>query len=192
MSEMDKNAVEGLYEATLESESIFEGKVLSVRRDKVKLIDGSTAMREVVGHNGAVCIVALKDNGNVILEYQYRYAVGERTLEIPAGKLDSPDEDPQSAARRELREETGAVAGKLTYLGQYLGAPAILGERVYMYLAEELSFSCCDYDEGEFMVLTEMPLCEAAKLAMEGKLTDGKTQAAILRVYLLKQKEFEK
>ena len=192
MLEITKDIISALKEKKLSGESVFDGKILHVRNDVIELPNKKTATREVVGHNGAVCIVALKDNGNVIMEYQYRYAVGEVMLEIPAGKLDSREEDPRSAAIRELREETGAIAEKLTYLGQYIPSPAILEERIYMYLAEGLTFTECDYDEDEFMTLAEIPLEDAVEMALSGLLPDGKTQAALLRVYLAKEREGEK
>ncbi len=192
MLEITKEIISSLKEKKISGESVFDGNVLHVRSDVIELPNGKTSCREVVGHNGAVCIVALKENGNIIMEYQYRYAVGEVMLEIPAGKLDSRDEDPLEAARRELREETGAIAGRMTYLGLYIPSPAILGERIHMYLAEELSFTDCDYDDDELMTLAEISLEEAAEMALAGQLPDGKTQAAILRVYLMKQREGQK
>ena len=186
MLKITEDIIATTSEKRLESEKIYDGKVLNVRRDVIELPNGNKAPREVVEHNGAVCVVALLDSGEIIMEYQHRYAVDEITLEIPAGKLDSREEDPFSAAQRELREETGAIAKKWTYLGQYLPSPAILEERVHMYLAEDISFVECDYDEDEFMTLTRMPLSEAVDMIMDGTLTDGKTQAALLRVSVMK------
>lgn len=186
---MDGKITSKLKEKPIEETSVFDGVVLHVKKDTVELPNGIRSTREIVRHNGAVCIVALKDNGNVILEYQYRYAVGEVMLEIPAGKLDTKEEDRLSAAKRELREETGAVAEKWTYLGEYIPSPAIMEERISMYLAESLTFTDCDYDEDEFMILTEMPLEEITQKILAGEIADGKTQAAILRVYMMKQTE---
>ena len=99
-----------LTEKKISSEEIFNGKVIRVCVDKIELPDGKEGIRELVHHRGAVCVVPITDEGEVICVRQYRYAIGQVTLEIPAGKLDSPDEDPRAAALRELREETGIVA----------------------------------------------------------------------------------
>ena len=186
---MNEEITKKLKEKLVSESTVFEGNILHVKKDIIELPNGAHSTREHVRHKGAVCVVALKDDGNIILEYQYRYAVGEVVLEIPAGKLDSREEDHLSAAQRELREETGAVAERWTYLGEYIPSPAILEERIYMYLAEGLTFGECDYDEDEFMTLTEMPLEKAAQMVLDGSLPDGKTQAAVLRVYMMKNKE---
>ncbi|MBO5745229.1 MAG: NUDIX hydrolase, partial [Clostridia bacterium] len=98
-----------LIEKTKYSELIFDGKVVHLYRDIVTLPNGNESMREYVKHLGAVCVIPITNSGEVVLEKQYRYAVGETLIEIPAGKLDSADEDPYEAALRELREETGAI-----------------------------------------------------------------------------------
>ena len=187
MLEITQEIVASLEEKMVSSTPVFDGRILHVRDDVISLPNGKSAPREVIGHNGAVCIVPLLPNGEIIMEYQYRYAVGEVMVEIPAGKLDSRQEDPLAAAKRELREETGAVAEKWTYLGQYIPSPAILEERIYMYLAEDISFTECDYDDDEFMTLTRVPLSYAVEKVMRGEIPDGKTQAALLRVHMMKQ-----
>ena len=123
-----------LKEETVSSTLLYDGKVIRVFRDDVRLPDGKIAFREYNRHMGAVCVIPVTDDGDVICVRQYRYAVGEALLEIPAGKLDSREEIPAEAALRELREETGATCEKLTYLGKYLGSPAILDECIYMYM----------------------------------------------------------
>ena len=192
MLEITQEIISALKEKKVSGESVFEGNVLHVKKDVIELPNGSHSIREYALHKGAVCIVALKDNGNIIMEYQYRYAVGEVVLEIPAGKLDYREEDRLSAAKRELREETGAVAEKWTYLGEYIPSPAIMEERISMYLAEDLTFTECDYDEDEFMTLAEIPLEQAVEMVLAGLLPDGKTQTSLLRVYMLKQREGKK
>ena len=170
-----------LFEKTVESELIFDGKVVHLYKDKVALPDGSLSYREYVKHLGAVCVIPITENNEVLLVRQYRYAVGESLTEIPAGKLDSTDEDPLSAASRELSEETGAIAEKIIPLGIYYGSPAIMGEKIYMYLATGLSFKQQHLDDGEFLEVIKMPLSEAVKKVLDGTLRDGKTQSAILR-----------
>lgn len=168
-------------EKQVHSQLIFDGAVLHVYRDDIALPDGRPAFREYIKHNGAVCIIPVTAEREVLCVRQYRYAVGELMLEIPAGKLDSPEEDPRDAALRELREETGARCGRLTELGLYLGSPALLSERIYMYLAEDLTFGETDPDEDEFLDLIRIPLDDLVEMVMAGQVPDGKTQAAVLR-----------
>ena len=173
--------IEALEEKMISSKSIFDGKVLHVRIDTISLPNGKEGFREYCHHNGAVCVIPITDEKEVICVRQYRYAMHEALLEIPAGKLDSPDEDHTEAALRELREETGAICSNLTYLGEYYGSPAILDEKIYMYLAEGLSFGDTDFDEDEFIEIVKLPLDELVDMVIDGKIPDGKTQAAILR-----------
>lgn len=178
--------IEALEEKTLSSKNIFDGKVLHVRVDDVSLPNGETSVREYCHHNGAVCVIPITDEGDVLCVRQFRYPFHEAIIEIPAGKLDSPDEDHESAARRELREETGAVASKLTYLGKYYGSPAILDECIYMYLAEGLSFGDTDLDDDEFLEPLRIPLDTLVQMTLEGKIQDGKTQISALRAYMMR------
>ncbi len=170
-----------LTEKQITSKSIFDGVVVHLRVDEVELPDGGVGIREYVKHMGAVCVIPVTDEGDVILERQYRYAVGEVLLEIPAGKLDSPDEDMRVAALRELREETGIVPRELISLGIYYGSPAIMGEKIEMFLARGLDFGERELDDDEFLEVVKVPLAEAVELVMAGKIPDGKTQCAVLR-----------
>ena len=172
-----------LTEKMLKSQLIFDGKVLHVYKDDIELPNKKQGMREYIKHIGAVCVVPITDDGKVILVKQYRYAVQQELLEIPAGKLDSSDEDPLEAAKRELREETGAIAKNITPLGLYLGSPAILSEKIHMYLATGLTIGETSPDEDEFIEICHIPIDEAVKMVLEGSIPDGKTQAGILRAY---------
>lgn len=174
-----------LIEKKLSSELIFDGKVVHLYKDTVSLPNGNTSTREYIKHVGAVCVVPLTSDENVLCVRQYRYPLSRTVIEIPAGKLDFKEEDPLSAAKRELREETGAVAGKLTYLGRYYSSPAILDECIHMYLAEDLSFGETDFDEDEFIENESIPLCTLVDMIIDGKITDGKTQAAVLKAALI-------
>ena len=181
-----------LAEKKVASESIFDGRILHVRRDSVELPNGKPAMREYVRHIGAVAVLPLTDEGEVVLERQYRYPFGEVLVEIPAGKLESPEEDPRKAALRELAEETGADAAELVYLGDYYASPAILDERIRLYLARGLTFRAPHTDEDEFLEVFRMPLEALVAEVMAGKIPDGKTQLAAMRVYHMLKNEEEK
>jgi len=170
-----------LFEKTVSSRLVFDGKVVHLYVDEVELPDGGTSVREFVKHLGAVCVIPVTDEGEVILERQYRYAVGEVLVEIPAGKLDYAGEDMTEAALRELREETGAVPTELIYLGTYYGSPAIMGEKIGMFMARGLTFGENDLDLDEFLEVFRMPLTDAVDAVMKGEIPDGKTQCAILR-----------
>lgn len=181
-----------MEEKTISSRLIFDGRVVHLYEDLVALPNGKTSGREYVKHIGAVCVLPLTDDGQVVLERQFRYPFGEVLVEIPAGKLDRSDEDPHKAALRELQEETGLVASELTFIGDYYGSPAILGERIRMYLARGLSKGQRHLDEDEFLEVFQMPLAEAVADVLAGKIPDGKTQAAVLKVYTMLQNEKEK
>ncbi len=170
-----------LIEKQIASQCIYDGTVVHLCKDTIELPDGRSATREIVRHIGAVCVVPVTDDGQVILERQYRYAVGQVLIEIPAGKLDYPGEDWASAARRELQEETGAVAAELIDLGDYYGSPAIMGERIRMFLAKGLTFQAQHLDEDEFLETFRLPLAEAVEMVLRGEIPDGKTQTGILR-----------
>ena len=178
-----------LIEKTLDSELIFDGKIVHLYRDTVELPNGATSTREHIVHVGAVCVLPLTDAGEVVLERQYRYPFHEVLTEIPAGKLDSAAEDPREAALRELREETGIVPAELIDLGEYYGSPAFVGERIRMYLARGLQFGKRSLDEDEFLEVFTMPLEQAVGEVLAGNIPDGKTQAAILKVYYMLKKE---
>ena len=174
-----------MEEKTISSKLIFDGKVIHLHLDDILLPDGKMGFREYCTHNGAVCVIPITKDGDVICVRQYRYAIRKPLLEIPAGKLDSIDENPDDAVRRELREETGAISGKITYLGLYYGSPALLNEKIYMYLAEDLSFGDCDPDDDEFLEIVKIPLPELVKMVLSGEIEDGKTQSAVLRAHAI-------
>ena len=169
-----------LWETQTERQEIYDGVILHVVRDTVTLPNGKEATREVALHNGAVAIVPLTEDGCVYMEKQFRYPRGDVLDEIPAGKTDL-GEDPFLAAKRELREETGLLAQKWTYLGEYYPSPAILSEKIRMYLAEELSQDETDPDDDEFIDVEAIPLDKLAEMCVSGEIKDGKTIAAVLK-----------
>ncbi len=176
-----------LIEKHISTEEIFDGVILHIQKDEIELPNGKHAYRELIRHVGAVCVVPLTNDGEVIMERQYRYAVGETIFEIPAGKLDSKSEDPELAVRRELREETGYIAGKLIHLGYFYPACAYSDEKIDMYVAMDLSQESRELDDDEFINLEKVKLEELARLVVDGKIPDAKTQAAIMRVLYMKE-----
>ena len=171
-----------LEEIKLNSEEIFDGHVVHLFKDTVRLPNGNTGTRETIRHVGAVAIVPMTDDGKVIVERQFRYPMGQVITEIPAGKLDSKIEDRLSAAKRELEEETGLIADEWMELGEYYPAAAYCDEVITMYLARGLHKGTRKLDEDEFLNIREVPLEELVDDIMKGKIADGKTQVAILKV----------
>jgi ADP-ribose pyrophosphatase len=170
-----------LAEKQISAEDIFDGVILHVKRDMVELSNGSTTVREVIRHIGAVCVIPVTDSNGVIMERQFRYPLNKVILEIPAGKLDAPDEDRLSAIKRELREETGFSADEWTELGAFHPAPAYSDEFITMYMARGLHKGERELDEDEFLDVYTIPLAELVQDVMEGRISDAKTQVCILK-----------
>ena len=168
-------------ETQLSSEKIYDGVILHVRKDKVLLQNGKEAVREVLDHNGAAAVVAFDDEGKLLMVKQYRYPMGEYLLEIPAGKIDE-GETPEQCAARELVEETGFRAGKLTSLGVMYPAAAYTREAVYIYYGEQLTAEKQNLDEDEFLTVEHIEFGEALRMVMAGEIRDAKTQIAILKL----------
>ncbi len=175
-----------LTEKQLTKEYIFKGKIINLRRDTALLPNNATAIREVVEHNGGVCVAALTDNNEVLFVKQFRYPYMEEILEIPAGKRDSLNEDPLECGKRELKEETGATAKKFIPLGELYPTPGYCGEIIWMFAATELDFGEQDPDEDEFLEVKKIPLEKAVEMILNGEIKDAKTQTAILKLKLLK------
>lgn len=171
-----------LEEIMINSEEIFDGQVVHLFKDTVHLPNGKTATREAIRHVGAVAIVPMTDDGKVIIEHQFRYPLSKVIREIPAGKLDTRTEDRLSAAKRELEEETGLLADEWIELGDYYPAAAYCDERITMFLAKGLHNGTRKLDEDEFLNIRAVSLEELVEDVMEGKIADGKTQTAILKV----------
>ncbi len=170
-----------LIEKQLEREEIYSGSVLNVVRDAVELPNGKTSHREICLHIGAVAVIPILSDGRVIMERQFRYAHGRVFLEIPAGKLDTPDEPPLEAAKRELREETGAAAAKYTFLGEIDTTPALMNEKIYLYMAEDITFGDRHLDYDEFLDVELIHITKLSEMVMSGEIKDAKTQIAILK-----------
>ena len=168
-----------LIETKVSSEAVFDGKLLHVRRDVVRLPDGSLATREHIVHPGAVLIVPVLADGRLVVERQFRYPLNRVFIEFPAGKLD-PGESAQDTARRELREEAGYEATRWTPLGTIHTLISYTNERIDLFVAEGLSHVGATLDQGEFLDIVTMT--EKAMLAAldRGEITDAKTVAALL------------
>ncbi len=170
-----------LGEKMVSSKEVYSGKLLHVFSDRVILPNGRETGRELIRHNGAVAVVPLLDNGSVIAERQFRYPFGEVVTEIPAGKLDSADEDHLEAAKRELKEETGYEADEWIEIGSLRPSVAYTTEVIWLYLAKGLRKGERELDEDEFLNVFEIPLKEFVEKIMAGEIPDSKTQIAVLK-----------
>ncbi len=169
-----------LEEVELSSEPVFDGVLLKVRRDRVRLPDGSESGREYIRHPGAVVVVAVLPDGQLLFERQFRYPLRRAFVELPAGKIDA-GEDILSCARRELREETGYEADDWRYIGVMHPCIGYSDERIEIFLARGLRHVGHAWDDGEFLEVLTLSL-EAAEAAIHaGEITDGKTITALYR-----------
>ena len=171
-------------EKTVSSESIFEGKVIKVRKEVVELADGRKANREIVGHPGCVGVIAVDDDGMVFMVSQYRIAAKSMMLEIPAGKKEY-GEDPLECGKRELIEETGYEGGEFIHLGDYYATPGYCEEVLSIYLAKTLKFVGQNLDDGEFLNVSKHSLDDLYEMVMNNEIHDAKTAIAILKAKAL-------
>lgn len=170
-----------LNDRTIQSELKYEGKMVSVKLDKILLESGKEAFREVVTHKPAVAIAPLDDDGNVLLIRQYRHPAREKLLEVPAGLIEE-GEEPDGAAMRELQEEIGFASNNLRLLGGFWSSPGFTDEYMYCYLARNLVRRELPADEDEEMTTERIPLEKVHKLIRLGEIQDAKTIALLLMV----------
>lgn len=163
-----------LTEKTIETREIFSGRIIKVRVDTVSLPDGQQSTREVVEHAGAVAVVALDNDHNIIMVRQYRKPVEMVLMEIPAGTMEK-DEDPLLCAQRELREETGFSADHWERILSYYSTPGFTDEYLHIYLATGLTGGEIDLDQDEFVEIVPIPLKEAWRMILAGEIEDGKS-----------------
>lgn len=175
-----------LEEKQLKAEYLYKGKIINLRRDEAELPNGNTALREVIEHPGGVCVAALTDDNEVLMVRQYRYPYSEVVMEIPAGKRDHEGENPLECGIRELKEETGATAEKFIFLGELYPSPGYCGEIIWLYAATGLTFGEQNPDDDEFLDVQKIPLEKLVGMIMSGEIKDAKTQAAVLKLKLLK------
>lgn len=172
-----------MEEKTLNSNLVYDGKILKVFKDDVEVADGHKSFREIVKHSGGVVILAIKNN-NILFVKQFRYPMKEIILELPAGKLEL-GEDPFEAAKRELEEETGYCANKWTDLGFVYTSPGYSNEKLYLFKAEDLFFTNCHPDEGEILQNFEYNIEDVKNMISNGEISDAKTLCAFLRGNIL-------
>ena len=170
---------------TASSETLYTGKIFALRSDRVRMPGGATAVREVVEHYGAVAIVALNEDNNIAMVYQYRHAFGRRLWELPAGLLDVVGEPPQQTAARELQEEVGLQAGTWQVLVDLNSAPGFSDESVRVYLATELSEVArpeAHHEEAD-MTMRWFPVAEAVRRVFSGEIVNSIAIAGILAAH---------
>ena len=172
----DKN----LVEKKISSENVFDGVLLHVRKDEVELPNGHKAVREWIQHPGASSVIPLLPDNQIILVKQFRYPVGQVTLEVPAGKLDKVNEDPIVCAERELSEETGYTAGKIWKLTTIATTVGFTNEVIHLYAAKDLTPGKQHPDDDEFINTVKVPLTAALQLVESGKIIDAKSIISIL------------
>ncbi len=181
-----------LREEKVKSELLYDGRIIKLYNDEILLPDGKGAFREFVRHPGGICIVPITKDKEVLLVRQYRYAYTQEVVEIPAGKRDSFTEDPLEGGKRELKEELGVTAEHYHFLGTFYPTPGYTDEVIYMYAAWGLSYGETDPDEDEFVEAEKYPLNTLVDMIMSGKIKDGKTQTAVLKVkYLIDKGEIQ-
>lgn len=170
-----------LFEKTVNKNYVYNGRIINVRRDDALLPDGKGCTREVVEHNGGVCVAPLTDDGCLFFVRQFRYPYMKVVLELPAGKLEK-GEDHCEAGKRELEEEVGAVASDFKYIGEFYPTPGYCGEIIHLYVARGLTFTKQHLDEDEYLETEKISLEKAVDMVLAGEIPDGKTQTLILRV----------
>ncbi|MEG1268573.1 MAG: NUDIX hydrolase [Oscillospiraceae bacterium] len=168
-----------LFEKTISSEDIYDGRIIKITCDTIELPDGRRALREVVGHPGGACVVPIDEKNNILMVEQFRYPMKEIVLEIPAGKLEW-GENPDSAVERELREETGFTADNIEYLGVNYPTPGYCAEKLYLYMATGLHKGEQELDADEYLNVKSVPFSVAVDMVMNNSIKDSKTVAAIL------------
>ncbi len=174
-------------EPTVKTEKIYDGRIINVRRDTVKLCNGAEAGREIVEHPGGVCVVACTDEGKILIVKQFRKPFDEETLEIPAGKLDY-GEAHYDCGLRELKEETGYTAGRYIYIGEFYPTPGFCNEKIHIYYADNLTKGEQSPDEDEFLEVYEYTYEELLGMIMSGEIHDCKTVIGILMMREMKEK----
>lgn len=166
-------------EKTISTERIYEGAILNLRRDKVTIHSGETSFREIIEHNGGAVAVPITSDGKIVMVRQYRKALEQAVLELPAGKIEK-GEEPLATIIRELQEETGYSAGKVEFLTAFYPSVGYTNEVLYIYIATDLTPGETNYDEHEAMDILELEFDEAHNMVVTGEIQDAKTMLGIL------------
>lgn len=172
------------HETFLSRKVIFEGRVFTTTVDTVRLENGKEAIREMTHHNGGACVVPYTEKGEIYMVRQYRYPFGKELWELPAGKLEK-GEDPFLAAQRELEEECGVTAKNYVSLGEIYPTVGFCTEKIYMWVATDLTQTSMHLDDDEFLTPDTFPLETAYQMVMQGEICDSKTVAGILKLHAL-------
>lgn len=167
-------------EACVSSREVYDGRVVRLSVDRVRIPTGKEIELEVVHLSGAAAVVPVDADGKVLMVRQYRYATGGWLVEVPAGKMD-PNEEPEACARREVEEETGYRPGRLVPMGWILTGPGFTNEKIWLYLALDLEKTQQHLDEDEVLNVERMELDQAVRMARNGEIVDGKSICALLR-----------
>lgn len=174
-----------LNEKTIETKTIYEGRIIDVQLEKVILPNGKESMREVVKHPGAVAVIAKTDEGKYLFVRQYRKPLNRTIIEIPAGKLEK-GEDPLQTAKRELYEETGYTCHEISHIISFYTSPGFANEIIHLYFASDLTSGTQHTDEDEFLDILELTIDEAQQLIEQQEIFDAKTAYAVLYLQLKK------
>ncbi len=175
-------------EKTISSQMIYEGKILNLRKDKVHVKDNRTSYREIVEHNGGVALAAITPKGKMVMVRQFRKAAEKAILEVPAGKIEK-GEGHRLTAERELKEETGYSAGKIEFITSFYSSIGYSTEKIYLYLATDLTPGETNFDDNESIDILEYELQELKKMIFNNEIEDAKTIAAILLVESITARE---
>ena len=173
------NHMKSLKEKTISSEKIYKGNLLDLRKDKVLLPNNKIGYREWINHPGAACCLPILENDKIVLTLQYRYAIGEESIEIPAGKLDS-DETSEECAYRELKEETGYIGKELTLLTSFYPAIGFANEKIWIFLAQNLKKDNTNTDDDEFVETFSIDFESVLDMLYQGMIKDSKTIIALM------------
>lgn len=174
-----------MEEKLIESKTVFQGRAVNLRIDRIRKKSGTETIREIVWHPDCIAVVVLDGQGNVILERQFRRPAGKVLLEIPAGGIEE-GEEPEDAVWRELQEEIGYLPGKVTRLGGFYSSPGYCTEYLYLYLAEELQPSRLIADDTDEIEIVRVPLGEIKDRIERGEICDAKSVAGLLWVLGMK------
>ena len=169
-------------EKTIHSEMIYRGKILNLRKDQVLAVNGAISEREIVEHTGGVVMAAVLPDEQMVMIRQYRKAVDQVVFEAPAGKLE-PGEKLESAALRELKEETGYQAATILYMGAYFSSCGYTTEKLHLFFLKDLTPGETSFDDNEAIVVETWPLDKLREMALQGEIVDAKTALIILLAY---------